>query len=88
MNAPHDGGDHERFKRRAKESMRNAAVVLEAGQRAADGPEDVDIRHLGGKRHGKGRVGGPPIETGAGENGAAQKMCDRFHAGDGSLNFV
>ena len=73
------GGDEGGFYGHGEESVGNAAVVLEGGERAAEAPEGVDIGQLGGDDHGEGGVGGPAIEAGAGKDGAGEEVGYGFH---------
>ena len=59
--------------------MGEAAVVLECGDGAFDGPEDVDVREAGGDGHGSGGVGGFAVEAGAGEDGSGHEVSERVH---------
>ena len=54
-------------------------MVLEAGYRAAKGPQHIEVGRLGRESHGQRRVGRPAIEAGAGKAGAGEEVGDRFH---------
>jgi len=53
---PDEGDDEGGFKRDTEESVRPAAMVLQAGDRTGEGPEDVRVGGLGGEGHGEGGV--------------------------------
>ena len=75
-----DGADDERgFEGEAEEGVGDAAVVLEGGDGAAEGPEGVEVGRFGGEGHGEGGVGGLAVEAGAGEAGSGQEVGDGFH---------
>ena len=70
-----DGG----FEGKAEEGVGPSAMVLEGGDGALDGPEDVEVGGFGGERHGQGGVGGLPVEAGAGEDGSGHEVRDGIH---------
>ena len=72
----HDAGG---FKRQADEGMRPSAMMLEGGDGAAKGPENIEIGSFGGQRHGQGGVGCLAVEAGAGEHGSGHQMGERVH---------
>ena len=74
-------GDEGGFKGDAEEGVGDAAMMLESGERAACGPEGVDVGELGCDGHGGGGVRGSAVEAGAGEDGADQDMRYWFHRG-------
>lgn len=59
--------------------MGDAAVVLEGGDGAFEGPEDVDVGECRGDGHGGGGVGGLAIEAGAGEDGSGHDVSEWVH---------
>ena len=59
--------------------MGPSAMVLEGGDGAFDGPEDVEVGGFGGERHGQGGVGGLAVEAGAGEDGSGHEVGDGIH---------
>ena len=80
MEEPDGANEDGCFEGDAEEGVGPAAMVLEAGDGAVDGPEGVEVGGFGGEGHGQGGVGGFAIETGAGEDGAGHQVGDWFHA--------
>ena len=72
-------GDESGFERDAEEGVGDAAMMLEAGERAAEGEEGVDVGELGRDGHGEGGVGGATVEAGAGEDYAGEDVGDGLH---------
>jgi hypothetical protein len=73
------GGDEGGFERDAEESVGDAAMMLEAYEGAAQRPEGVDVRELGGDDHGGGGIGCATVEAGARENRAGEDVSDWLH---------
>ena len=76
---PDDGDCDSGDERRSDECVRDAAVMLESGDRPTEAPQDVEIGGFSGKRHGECGVGGLAIEAGTGETGSGKEVGDRFH---------
>ena len=81
MDAVDCGDDQSGFKRKAEESMRDAAMMLEADNRAANAPKGVDVWELGCNSHSERCVCGMAIEASARKAGAREDVGDRLHAG-------
>ena len=79
MPEPNHTGHGERDKRGAEKGMRDAAMMLEAGNRAAEAPKNIQVGRLGCQSHGQRSVGRPAIEAGAAKACASKEMRDRFH---------
>jgi hypothetical protein len=77
----HDEGG---FKGETEEGVGDTAVVLEAGDGAAEAPEGVDVRELGRDGHGEGGVGGAAVEARAGEAGSGEDVGDGLHGSYGN----
>ncbi len=52
MPKPNGTGDQQSHEGRAKEGMRDAAMMLELGNWAAQSPDQVDVWRFGGQHHG------------------------------------
>ena len=74
------------FEGQRDEGVGDAAMMLEGDERAADGPDCVAIRQLGGEDHGGGCVGGLAVEAGAGEDSSGEQVSDRLHGYKGIGN--
>ena len=80
---PDDGEDHSGVDGEAEEGVGPAAMMGEAGDGTAEGPDGVEVGSLGGEDHGEGGVGGAAIEAGAGEAGAGEAVRQRVHESSG-----
>jgi hypothetical protein len=76
---PEEADDCCGFEGDAEEGVGDASMVLEDGDGALEGPEDVDVGKLGGDGHGGGGVGGFAVEAGAGEDGSGHDVGERVH---------
>ena len=63
--------------------MRESAMMREAENRAFDEAYDIEIGGPGSQGHGHCRESRFAIESGAGEDGAGEEMCEWFQG-----NFV
>ena len=63
MPKPNGASDQQRHEGRAKKGMRDTAMMLKLGDRAAQSPEEVDVRRFRGQHHGQRGVGGDAIES-------------------------
>ncbi len=60
--------------------MGPAAMMLEGGDGAIDGPEDVEVGDFGRERHGHGGVGCLAVEPGAGEADSGHQVGYGIHS--------
>ena len=79
--ADHDSGNH----RHGPEGVRDAAMVLELVDRAAESPKNVEVGGLCGQNGRKRSVGRLAVESGAAQACAGKQMSDRFHEFAGSV---
>ncbi len=79
VNDPDDGDGNQSDEGRGDEGVRDAAVMLESGNRAAQSPEYVEVGGFGGERHGERCVGRLTVEAGASETGSGEEVGDGFH---------
>ena len=79
MEAPAEERDHEGDHGRADERVGESAMVLEADQRPAESPEDVEVGGFRGECHGQRGVRGLAIEAGAAQACAGEEVGDWFH---------
>jgi len=76
---PEEGDDNCGFDGDTYEGVGEATVVLEGGDGAFEGPEDVDVGECRGDGHGGGGVGGFAVEAGAGEDGSGHDVSEWVH---------
>ena len=67
------------FKRDAKQGVRDATVVLEAGDGPAQAPKSIYVGEFGGNRHSGCRVCRPPVQPGACEACTGEDVGDGLH---------
>jgi len=79
MQAVDCSDDDGRFKRDAEEGVCDAAVMLEAGNWAANAPEGVYVGEFGSDGHSQCGVGGTAIKSRARKTRAGKDVRDRFH---------
>ena len=65
--------------RRADERVGDAAMVLEALNRADEGLEEVDVGGFGGEDRGQRAVSGGAVQAGAADACAGKKVRDGLH---------
>jgi hypothetical protein len=87
MGQPDDAYDDGGFDGQADEGVGPAAMVLEGGDGAFDGPEYVEVGSFGGEGHGHGGVGCLAVEAGAREDGSGHEVGDWIH-GDQHIVWV
>src|SRR5215472_10212791 len=75
-NQVHDRGDHGGSKYQSRKGMCEATVMGKAVYRTSKSQKDVEVRGLGGKRHGRGGESCFAIESCSSEDGTGQKVSD------------
>ena len=79
MEEPDSADDDRGLEWDAEEGVGPSAMMLEGGDGAFDGPEDVEVGRFGGDRHGDGGVGCLAVESCAGEAGSGHQVGYGFH---------
>ena len=79
VDQPHRADHDSRNDRHGPESVRDAAMVLELVDRAAESPEYVEVGGLGGQHGRKRGVGRLAVESGAAQACAGKEMSDWLH---------
>jgi len=72
----HAGNNKRGFHRNADKGMRNAAMMLKRGDRAAQAPQCIDVRKLGPNGHRQRGVGRTAVQA------APRQACTRKNVGD------